>query len=307
MINFGKFEAQPKTFAGRPMRGVESLPGFHTSSNPVVAYTYAQAKIDTKNIHLNYKINDYPIIITLDMSRLEPLLDYDTDITCRKNYKNELFYYFLHDRIPSSNKGVMLARLKDYLLGCYKKQKPSSENLAELHYIYPGSDSIDWLFVYHMKDWFDYPCVALMELIKKSPYSLDSFLEKLLNNNLQFSDEELMSLTKQYRYIADIEEERIMEIDYIKPLYNHIIINKIDPWDIVDYDVDFVKNLENNNFEYILEKSKEPEWTIVYSWKNPKQHKSPRIEYHGTTYCNLIAAAPKLAKQLPIPPKPFVL
>jgi len=126
----------------------------------------------------------------------------------------------------------------------------------------------------------------------------DEFLRRLAARELP--DADLADITGQYRYIDDVPTTRIVAVAYLKPWWPRIL-----DWDMNDDEGELAAQLE------------ELGWSVlglddVYSGNLDAQEFVPyrrapppnaRVEYHGTTYLNVISAAPEL--ELPEPPLPF--
>ena len=79
------FLARPESHAGERTMGVTSHPGFHTAERPETTWAYAQMKVVTSDLGDELSdvgpervvLDDYPVVVALDMSGLKRHVDYD--------------------------------------------------------------------------------------------------------------------------------------------------------------------------------------------------------------------------------------
>ena len=278
------FQARPAEFAGPVTRGVAEYPGFHTASDKDTTYAYAQVKAvpeswdyDPGDDLRDFTLNDYLVVVSLDMSGLRAEVDYDAVTTVRP----------------------ILCDIARQLVG--EHEEPIDVLMS---YVEEGQDwgreipkqAIEWLFEYGSSVTLD-PGPSLFAYAEEQS-DPNAFLEALASGTLP--DEALAEITGQFRYTDNVSSDRIVEVWYVQPWWPNILDferNESDGeladeletlnWSVVDMD---------NVFNHTLNEKEHSVW---------KRKAAPgmRIEYHGTGYRNLVKAAPDI--DWPIPPHPY--
>ena len=283
-----EFLARPRDFRGGVTMGVQQFPGFHTAENEETTYAYAQQKVAPETVGrvapedvADYLIDDYPVVIELDMSGLPRLTDYDAE-------------HFVRPK---------LLQLGQHIASEAARSDQSLAEILEEHVEF-GEDQRDWMpstaveYLYHYgASVTEEPSAALLKVADDSGQP-EEFLRRLADGQLSKND--LASITGQYRYLVDVPTGRISAVYYLKPWWP----------DVLDIESGFedeelfraVQQAGWNviDVEDVLSNSLEVMGTKVYG--EPVM-RGGRPEYHGTTYHNLVAAAPEL--ELPVPPLPY--
>jgi hypothetical protein len=284
-----KFLARPEGHAGPTMAGVHSHPGFHTTGTIEVAACYAQAHVVTSmGYELGEALDDYPAIVTLDMDGLTPLADYDAEKTLWPNIIYVLRGFFRMN--PDANENNLQAWLE---VDVSEGREPLGR----------GDSATDALFT--IAGWrIESPYAALSSTIWQMPRPREGvmeFLRRLASEEEKPSADLLCALSDQYRYADDVSESRVLAVDSMRPYWPELLdyqedesgsdrAEKIEAagWSVLDVD-----DVYSEQARVVT--------TRVYS----KRSRPKRPEYHGTSYRNLLSAAPRLGKKLPVPPPPF--
>jgi len=112
----------------------------------------------------------------------------------------------------------------------------------------------------------------------------------------------LMDIVGQYRYEEDIDDSRIISVTYMAPIWTEIIDTFEEAGEHRANEIE-EEGYTVITLESIYEERLYADTTIVWK-KEPRS--DARIEYHGTSYRNLISAAPWLEDVLPEPPRPYI-
>ena len=285
--NRGHVALRPNDFRGAPRRtflGIKaSLAGFHTAASKEVTYGYAQMRAVPREAPdvepdeaRRLLLGNYPVTVTLDMKGLRALPDYDA-LRVRE--------------------ALQIAAEKA-LSEAAKNETDPLEELArtvDRRYVPPPDDAVQWLFHYGSSSIY-YPAGALLAFAesKRDP---SGFVRAVAASRM--SDKDLTSMVGQFRYVKDVSSDRIVAVDYVQPWWPDVLDARIPQerrlgralrdagWSIID-----VSDVEAGQLP-VAEAS-------VYRRRRPK---GARLEYHGTSWRNLVAAAPEL--RLPVPPTPF--
>lgn len=150
--------------------------------------------------------------------------------------------------------------------------------------------------------------------------AIQRFLTTLGPNHKQcvqdeFGSEILAEIFQQQKYLENIEQDRLITVEYLAPYYEKIIAEDNSFYEedagegaIVDPD-SWVRTITERGFTIVTDDDVNTYHLPIHSktvWKSRRQkRKNARIEYHGTSYQNLLRAVPGL--RLPKPPKPFGL
>ena len=147
---------------------------------------------------------------------------------------------------------------------------------------------------------------------------IERFLATLGPNHKQriqedFGPEILAEIFQQQKYLENIEQERLIAVEYLAPYYEKIIAEDNTYYEegeeyIADPDA-WVNTIIERGFMIVTDEDVIRSNLPMRSkgvWKSRrKKREDARVEYHGTSYQNLLRAVPGL--RLPKPPKPFGL
>lgn len=279
------FLAIPPEFHGPGTHGVASHPGFHTAQDSETTYAYAQTKVVPEDLDDELSslgpagicLDDYPVVVAIDMQGLEALTDYDAIEFVKPRIID------VANEVVRQDSEDLLAELESYAeCGDMWRLEPETA----LGFIFEMGAPV-------MQD----PSGALHSVAEQQD-DPDEFIRLLAAGKVD--DEVLAEITGQYRYVQDVSSDRIVSVHYLAPWFPRIFDCEIDDsagelaekleqagWAIVDQ--------SDVNAFHLREKTRD-----IYSRSEPQ---GARIEYHGTSYLNLLQAAPEL--KLPKPPLPF--
>lgn len=286
-----EFLASPREFHGGATMGVRTHPGFHTAAVPETTYAYAQQKVVPVGIPPGWldpqdvadvagiTLSDYPVVVALDMQGMKRHVDYDA-------------VHFVRPVIRDVAKSVVESSPEDPIgdleLSCWEGTEYwDSRELEVLGWLYRIGSSV-----------VENPSCSLLSYVEEQS-DPGQFMRDLADGTLP--DEALAEITGQFRYTDDVPTSRVVVVEYMAPYFPLVfdyegqdeeteqlaVQAEAAGWSILDWND-------------ATQDSLQPEMTTVYERKPPK---SARIEYHGTSYRNLILAAPELG--LPTPPPPF--
>lgn len=280
------------TYKGTTMKGVHSHPGFHTSENRDIVMPYAQAKAE----HSPNFVDDYPVILGFDMSGLEYLADYDAD----KAFERIRDYYFMRGGLDSFEEFMNASY--DFEEGGYYE----SEDYP-LTRLRPGAIGTDILFsresAYHRPE----EKFAQWVISNDDEEYQEELFHRLKNED--FPSKKLAWLLEQRRYVDDVPDDRLVVVYYMKPVWPLLEW----PWhdessQAIEY---FIQSLEDNGWTvYTTTEIEEDPYdlrapSIKTAWRRIPKKRMYGLQYHGTSYQNLITAAPWLKDKLPTPPSPY--
>lgn len=277
------FLARPTKSVGPITHGVAKFPGFHTASDKDTTYAYAQIKAVPEHIDhepddslRDITLDDYPVVIAFDMSGMNAKTDYDAVETVRP----------------------LLVDVATQVVG---GSEPPIDQLLE--YVESGdngdrdtpTDAYQWLFEYGSPVVLE-PSSALL-LCAESHDHPNDFIYALADGSLP--DDALAEITGQFRYTEDVPAKRVVEAWYVQPWWPKIL----ETYD--DDQMELAEQLEALNWSVI---AKDDVYSHQLEVKEASVYKrgalkSARIEYHGTSYRNLVMAAPDI--DWPKPPHPF--
>jgi hypothetical protein len=278
------FLARPTEAVGPATHGVVKFPGFHTASDKDTTYAYAQIKVVHQ--HIDYDpdeslrditLDDYPVVIALDMSGMKAKTDFDAVETVRPALVD------VAKQVVGGDEMLPLDQLTDYVEGgdYGERQMPN--------------EAYQWLFEYGSSVVLE-PASALL-MCAEAHDNPNDFIRALADGSLP--DDSLAEITGQFRYTSDVPADRVVEAWYVQPWWPNILET------YNDKQMELAEQLEALNWSVIMDDDvlshtlgvKE---ASVYKRSAPK---SARIEYHGTSYRNLAKAAPDI--DWPIPPHPY--
>lgn len=291
----GDFKAEPTTHRGPAAGGTARYPGFHTADRVETTLPYAQMKLghdvpsdpDEDPI---LGLSDYPVIVTLDMNGLDPKPD--ADVVWARNDLQDAFR-----EISEEMKNVSDDSLLDVLLE-YVESTATSEDAESFG---AGSDAVEALF--------SLSGVTSSQIL----HALSNYVETLSGADLiavltalrdgLVRDDVLMAAIGQYRYTVDVPESRILCVRYIQPYFGVVLA---DPQD--SEEEERLERIEAAGYVPLTEEdvfSGSDRMTVVEDVEIRSEPAGARVEFHGTTYHNLLSAAPGLVSTLPVPPEPY--
>jgi hypothetical protein len=218
------FLAVPPEFHGPGTHGVQSHPGFHTAEQPETTYAYAQVKVVPDDLDeelaelgpAGVRLDDYPVVVTLDMQGLESHVDYDAVKTVKPQIVD------LARELVRAAPEDMLDELQGYAeYGTIESDTPDSV--------------VGWLFAVGSPVMQD-PSGALLGVAEEQA-NPERFIRDLAAEKV--SDEALAEITGQYRYVDDVSASRILTIDYLAPWFPRIF-----DWEMEDSDGELAEQLE---------------------------------------------------------------
>lgn len=276
------FQSKPKQFRGSPTMGVYRYPGFHTAASMVTTFAYAQIKAIGHEADVSDPfVDDYPVIVELDMNGLAQLPDYDAiDLA----YPVIVFLAKQVIRESEESGKSAIDILYEYAEFGEQQELPPIEETIQLLFTVGASAVND-------------PIHALLNVAREKP-NPDDFI--LRASKKKMTDAELMEVVGQYRYDQDVSSERIIKVYYLKPWWPEFI-----DWEEDEDEV--AEELESIGWIVLgtddaYSNDERAEEFLVWNRKTPK---SSRLEYHGTSYKNLLSAASHLKQELPEPPSPY--
>ena len=297
------FLAKPERFSGRSAALTHALPGFHTAKRIEQTLPYAQMKaVDGSTFEqpgrysLKRGLRDYPVVVEVDMKALKPLPDIDGVRTLKGQIVD-----IAKETVHASEQSTRWGREQTPMETLDNDFESAPESMPG-----GGDDVLQSLFrvsAYHIER--DSRGV-LLERANEKPHP-DAWLRQVARGKV--SDADLLAMTGQMRYEADVASSRIVAIHYVRPWWPELIELGGD-WGMEDDGRTEGKiladDLEAEGWGvWTVEDSyeREPSPVVTEVWRRP--HRGGRVEYHGTSLHNLLSAAPELAKKLPRPPLPY--
>ena len=278
------FLARPTEVAGPITHGVVKFPGFHTASEKDTTYAYAQIKVVHQDIDhepgeslRDIVLEDYPIVIALDMSGMKAKTDYDAVETVRPMLVDVAKQVVAEGDTP-------IDELADYVeVGGYHGDRESPR------------EAYQWLFEYGSSVVLE-PASSLLSFVEDHAHP-NAFIRALADGSLP--DESLAEIAGQFRYTDNVPTSRVVEAWYVQPWWPKVL----EVHD--DRQMERASHLEALNWSVIADEDVfnhmlDAKEASVYS---RKAKPGARIEYHGTSYRNLIKAAPDIG--WPVPPHPY--
>jgi len=288
------FLAKPEKFHGRPAGGTHQLPGFHTASDRDQALPYAHQKggsmdadgprEDCKECDdgrcpaclSRWRINDYPVIVAVDMSGIEP----EHDVDAR---------YVLENLMGIAREALRSDDPIDYFQGdgCVESETPGSVEVALFQSMARHEEDPAGQFGSFLEDMPEDEVLGVIRSVAAGGREASRIVMRMIG---------------QFRYLQDVPSDRIISVDYVKPIWDELldfqgkeedeekaVALEANGWDVLDLD-DVYSNSVHGDYERVLERLAPPD---------------ARIEWHGTCYRNLLLAAPELVDRLPVPPLPY--
>lgn len=272
--------------------GVHPYPGFHTASDMDVTAPYAQMKgvdeVDAPDDECEecegdgcpecvslYSTPDYPVVIGVDMQGLKPEPDYDA----------------IHLSLDA------LRVVAGEALGSGEDPLQWLDSIEGLDPDEPP-DSVEGMLFHRFTTCVMDPGRCLLSVLEDlPPEEVEQSLKEIVKGGKK-AKRLAMKVVGQFRYTQDVPDDRLVSVAYMKPFWPHGVLD-------VDESEEMVEALVAAGWDPITRDDADtfdPEFKTVW-----KARKGPgaRVEYHGTSYRNLLLAAPWLAAELPVPPAPF--
>ena len=274
------FKARPERYHGATQRGVTSHPGFHTADFIDYAAPYAQAK--------GIPPADYPVVLEFDLRGLPYKSDYDAE-KALEACRDALTSYGHNDF------GAFKRAIESFAHGGSEEE----DSLVQLEH---GASGVDILFGNAQA--YNRPVATFADYA----YGLDNdaqlraLFEGLIAGTLP--SKTVADIFKQRRYLADVESDRLTAVFYMPPVAKlfYAYGSSPDP----DKDVERIAALEEKGWQVFTEdETQAGSVTVKYHevWRTQPEPGAP--QYHGTSYRNLLLAAPHLRAELPTPPPPY--
>ena len=282
------FQAEPRSFAGPVTTGVAEYPGFHTAELPEITYAYAQLKAvgyregyPDELEELDLPLDDYPVVVALDMSGMKALTDYDAVKMVRPAVES------VAKEAVSWREDDPIEELREYV----EQGDYGSRGMP--------ATSMEWLFEAGAPVMLD-PAASLLDFAEAQD-DPNGFLRSVAEGSI--SDEALAAITGQFRYLEDVPLSRVVEVTYVKPWWPRILSDEGDDEELIDAveGAGWQVFAEDDVMSGQLPSTGRP---VYESSSRPKSRAPARIEYHGTSYQNLVAAFPEFP--WPVPPAPYV-
>jgi hypothetical protein len=285
------FLAEPVEHHGPVAGGTRPYPGFHTAEDMDTTAPYAQMKaVDEVDVPAcdvceddgcdecarEITIPDYPVIVGVDMNGLDPEPDYDAIVLAM-----DALRIAAGEALDESRMGGDPMRWLDTI---------DSESRD-----YPGR--VDEALFERFAHCVAQPAMCLMRIMEgQEPEEVDRRLEAIVEGGEE-AERLAMNLIGQFRYTQDVGTDRIVSVHYMKPFWPHEVFD--------GFEDDMQEALVEAGWDTVCKDdidAFDPSYALAYERVAPA---GARVEYHGTSYRNLLLAAPELVKSLPQPPKPY--
>jgi len=274
------FLADPPIPSDQKYKGIIEFPGFHTTPSFEIAAMYSIGRIHQnftmEEGGVNY-VTDYPVVVSLDMSGYEKHTDYDAEKIVKDTFEQHL-KEVLEDLPEDATDEDIEAKIRDTVeFGDWGGSEYSSTPLDFL------SENTFMHFSNPLACLADHPDAA--SIVRE------------FERSGQIPADILMEATEQFRYVDDIDEQRITAVYYVTPVADEMS-------DYMDEDYDEAAfaarwpGFEKVGPDEAYGGQFSPSYAKVYGDTKSED------EYHGTTYARLLQAAPFLADVLPLPPSP---
>lgn len=279
-----QFKADPPET--RSYLGIETYPGFHTTKDFSVAAIYALGRIvkeaTEQDENGNYYVDDYPVVVALDMSNHEKLTDYDAVEMVEPQL--QVWLDQVVEDLPENP-------TDNDILNAAQNVTDTADITSDLDQL---SDPIDYLAedaFYHFKN----PLSGISGR-QDFPDIVRNYIE-----TGQIPEDVLMEATDQYRYLSDVGLDRIVRIYYITPVSTEMI-----NWDDKGEEEEKWLGFDVLGDDDVYGGYWNPQEQVIY--EAPEQlslfGEERDIEYHGTTYNRFAKVDPELVAELPEPPSP---
>ena len=272
--------------------------GFHTTPDENFAVPYAQQKFETSEISQGREDpEDYPVVLTLDMTGLVGFADIDARRACL-----EIFDRFLkhHDEMDfEAGFESLIEELEAQGYGGYGSDgQPVVDVLFKLASA-SSDDVVNTLALAGINDTQDYI------MLRKCAFILSTKGENA--RMPQYLENFLRDLFKQSVYWNPIPDERLLEVRYMHPYFRSVVGEYR-----FEEESEIFDEYAENGWEFLTDEDSfiapvfKPAWTrevkdVPFGFETPAP---ARVEYHGTSLSNLLLACPWLSKKLADPPPP---
>lgn len=280
---------------GQPAGGSRQLPGFHTASMLDQALPYAHQKGGADEATRPegecpvcedevcaecaglYRIPDYPVIVEVDMSGLEPAHDVDA----RWLLKQGGLVDFAREALESGDPVGWLESPGD-------SQVDGTNTNVEI--------ALFESFAAHETE----PAQVLHNYVVDMPPEEAIATLRTVAAGGRSALEVAMRAIGQYRYAQDVPVDRVVAVHYVRPFWPTVLDTERD-----EETEQLASALEDAGWDVVgVDDLGQIQATAREVWRRPEPE-GARIEYHGTGYRNLLLAAPELAGVLPVPPIPY--
>ncbi len=294
------FEAEPAVH-GDQYAGIEEYPGFHTTGDFTIAATYAIGRVSQSYTEENedgaHHVTDYPVVVSVDMSGLQPVVDYDAV---------EISWPILVDQISALSISPEMTdeEIEDEVVE-YVEMGDFSSGESSMH-----DDAIHQLsdIAFHS---MQNPLGGIMH----EP-GLGGYIRQFLLDG-SFPDDLKMKAADQYRYVSDTSSERILKVWFVKPVAEEHITSlengddgaieameaRWPGFDLFDEDALFGGYADYKS-EEVWDGGSQEASDQQNLFSDEQIQSTATVSYHGTTLSRLLQAAPHLEGQLPAPPSP---
>lgn len=290
------FEAIPPE--SNPTFGTETHPGFHTTGSFDIAASYAISKVYANHTHEDenevWYVDDYPVVIEIDMEGLTKELDYDAINFVQDHLTTALDEFGREFDVEEMDDDELERELESFAEGLEREIRIDSP--------------LDAIGEYSFSH-FETPLYPLLSLPNTTEVVRNYFITG------EIPAEALMQVTDQYRYTTDVDERRLKKVSYVAPVAGEMATwgddetsneerEKEYPGFNILWEDDVYSGTVNFENKVIWEGDL---GEVLYPGQISfpfAEDVEPEIEYHGTTYNRLLSAVPQLASVLPRPPTP---
>jgi hypothetical protein len=286
------FLARPGQKGGEPTLGTHRYPGFHTARDREVTVPYAQQRVIAPHSEPEDTLQDFPVIVELDMDGLTRLPDYDAIM-----FASEPVSIVAIEALKSDDPAAFLqsyAEMGESELRSFSGGDDVVEALAEGFWsnVSSAADGLsDMLVLALLGEDKDLSAAQAMDVLKRLARKKPD-------------PEIVMELIGQYRYEQDVPTSRIVDVDYLKPYWPEVIDASEEPGEeeamrveALGYEVVDVDSADNRQIGVVT--------SPAFAARARRRRKPKRLEYHGTSLLNLLSAAPELGRKLVRPPPPY--
>jgi hypothetical protein len=232
--------------------------GVHTTSSEAIAGAYAMGTWD------HQQRQGYPVIITLDVSGLEPLPDVDAMLQGAESV--------------------------DALLATYRREAENGADFYSLlnddDYSEPDARAGDAPAAFIFEDTGAHPLSSIENYAQANDLDPEEVFAQFLKSG-ELPPEVLSDMVQQQRYLNDFDIDRIVRIEAIKPWWDSVMVS----WE----DEEVEELAEAGWFVFVLDDypfSDAGETKVV--WEAPDAKKRTDVEFHGTTSLVVDRAFPGL-------------
>lgn len=261
---------QFRRFFGRAPRESD-YEGVHTTGNKLIAAAYAMGT-------WNGDPDSYPVIITLDVSGLEPLPDVDAMVHGAA----------AADELLSSYRS--LVKDSGWTLDDFIEDDDYREIDAQA-----GEEPAAFIF----EDVGHHVAQAIRDYAEEAGEDEEQLFGRFINAG-ELPPGVLMRLAQQQRYLHDFEQKRVVCIEAVKPWWHQVLFGG----DEGEAD-ERIAQLEERGFHVF---SLEDQWSpddvgeTMTIWEAPNASRRKKTEYHGTTSAAVESAFPGLIpEETPFP------